>query len=165
MKSLEEKMWDYIDGLSTQQEREELENLLSQNPLAKQKFEELSALNFDFNDLELEEPSMSFSANIMREINAPLSKQASIDKRIIYAIGGLFGLGMLACLLVVVLSVEWSNSSNFSLDFNLPQLSLSSAISTFIQKYQYLFYGFLIFDLAVLLKFIDVYLNRHKQNY
>ena len=162
MKNLEEKIWDYIDGFATEQERIDLEDLLKQNPIAQQKFEELNSLNFDFKDLELDQPSMSFSANIMREINSPLSKSASIDKRIIYSIGSLFGLTMAACVLLILFNIDWSTGSNYN--FELPNLSFSNAISTFTEKYQYLFYGFLMFDIAVALLFFDSYLNKRKEN-
>jgi hypothetical protein len=165
MKNLEDKIWDYIDGLATRQERIDLEALLKQNPDAQEKFDEINALSLDFKDLALDEPSMSFSANIMREINVPLSKSASIDKRIIYAIGGLFGITMAACVLVVLFNIDWSTGSGFNYEIKFPKVSLSDSILTFTEKYQYLFYGFLMFDLAVLLKFIDGYLNKQKENY
>ena len=165
MKNLEDKIWDYIDGFATVQERIDLEAFLKQNPQAQEKFDELNAINLDFKDLELDQPSMSFSANIMREINSPLSKSATIDKRIIYAIGGLFGVAIAACFLVVLFNIDWSTSSGFNYKFEFPNLSFSNTLLAFTEKYQYLFYGFLMFDLAVLLKFIDGYLSNRKENY
>jgi hypothetical protein len=160
MINLEEKIWDYIDGLASQQEREELEAFLSQNPLAQQQFEELSMLNVDFKDLELDEPSMSFSANIMREINAPLSKKASIDKRIIYAIGGFFGLAMLSCVIIVLGEINWSAGADFSLNIDDQIGSISQSLQFSTPFKSYLLYGFLMFDIAVALIFFDQYLRK-----
>jgi hypothetical protein len=160
MKNLEEKIWDYIDGLASQQEREELEAFLHQNPLAQQKFDELSNLNLDFKDLELEEPSMMFSANVMREINVPLSQKASIDKRIIYAIGGFFAFAMLSCIIIALGQINWSGGSGFSLNINDQISSITKSLQFSSPFKSYFLYGFLMFDIAVALIFFDQYLRK-----
>jgi hypothetical protein len=72
---------------------------------------------------------------------------------------------MAACVLVVLFNIDWSTGSGFNYKIKFPKVSFSDSILTFTEKYQYLFYGFLMFDLAVLLKFIDGYLNKQKENY
>ncbi|MFC5284907.1 hypothetical protein [Pedobacter alpinus] len=165
MKNLEEKIWDYIDGLATAEERLDLEVFLKENPLAQEKFDELNAVNLDFKYLKLDGPSMAFSANIMSEINPPLSEKARVDHRIIYAIGGLFFLAMAACFTVAILNTNWNLGTSEQNSSFLQNLSFNTSMASIIKNYPYLFYGFLIFDLAVLLKFVDSYFTRFKESY
>lgn len=165
MKNLEEKIWDYIDGIATQQERIDLEVFLQNNPPAQEKFNELNANNLEFKCLELEQPSYAFSANVMNQISVPLSKNAMVDKRIIYLIGSLFVSGIIACLVYVMINTNWQSNSSFKQINLFENISFSNFSLSFTKQYQYLFYGFLIFDLAVLLKFIDSHFNKHKAYY
>src|SRR5687768_1406159 len=99
---IEEKLWEYIDGLSTDEERAAIQRLLHSDDEWKRKHNELLELNRMLNSTELEQPSMRFAQNVMEEIVkqhiAPATR-TYINKKLIYGIGG-FLITMLAGLII-----------------------------------------------------------------
>ncbi len=158
MKDIELRIWDYIDGVSTENERANIEQLLRTDVSFKAKYEELYALNQDFGLMELDAPSMAFANKVMDKIDLqtkPLSAKAKTDKKIIYFISSLFGLMMLACVIVVISHIDWNVSSptneyvmpNFGQIFNVVRIS-----NGFFNN---VFYGFFMFDVIVGLMLLD----------
>ena len=101
MKSVEEKLWDYIDGVCSSEEQKEIRQLIADDAVFRSKYNELMQIQNDMEALDLDMPSMSFTNKVMDKItlqSAPLSAKARINKRIIYAIAGIFSLMLLICL-------------------------------------------------------------------
>jgi hypothetical protein len=117
---IEEKLWEYIDGLSTEEDKTSINRLLHADPEWKLKYNELMELNRMLDMSELEQPSMRFAQNVMEEIVkqhiAPATK-TYINKKIIYGIGG-FLLTMLLGLIIYFIAnlqlQQGSASSSFS---------------------------------------------------
>ena len=65
---MEERLWDYIDGLSSPAERSAIEELVAANIEWQQKYRELLGVHQLMNSTELEAPSMRFTKNVMEEI-------------------------------------------------------------------------------------------------
>lgn len=122
MKELEKELWNYIDGSCTPAERVRIEKLLDQDPEYRAVYQELLSLDADLMTMDLEQPSMSFTRNVMEAIqgeSVPASVQ--IDKRLIYGIGALFGLIFLLVSGILLYSVNWSEQSfQFKVDFTVP---------------------------------------------
>ncbi|MDB5155580.1 MAG: hypothetical protein JWR50_287, partial [Mucilaginibacter sp.] len=89
MNSIEERLWDYIDGNCSAAEREAIDLLLVNNEGYRQKYLELLAFNREIAAMELDEPSMAFTYNVIEQIRTDYAKQplkAKINKNIIRVI-------------------------------------------------------------------------------
>jgi len=100
MTKLEEQLWNYIDGFCSQKEQEEIEKKLAEDQSFRDLYAQLLTVNQQLNThLELDEPSMSFTRNVMEQVKgemAPAAIKSKVDYRVIYAIGGFFAVLLLA---------------------------------------------------------------------
>ena len=64
----EERLWDYIDGTSSAEEKTVIEKLLADNAEWQAQYQELLNVHQLMQASELEEPSMRFTKNIMDKI-------------------------------------------------------------------------------------------------
>lgn len=91
--NIEQQLWEYIDGISSNEERASIEKMLQSNLEWKNKYHELMELQQLMNTAELEQPSMRFTKNVMEKIAqyhiAPAAKNY-INKKIIWGIAGFF---------------------------------------------------------------------------
>ena len=89
-RNIEERLWEFIDGHSSLEEKTVIERLLQTDVEWKAKYSELLEVNEMLQSSELEAPSMRFTKNVMEEIAkmhiAPATK-SYINKRIIWGIG------------------------------------------------------------------------------
>ena len=69
MKTIEEQLWDYIDGNCTIEERIEIEHKIKANLQYHRTYEELLSVHQELEKLNLDEPSMSFNRNVMEKVN------------------------------------------------------------------------------------------------
>lgn len=99
---IEERLWDYIDGLSSAEEKTVIEKLLESNAAWRAKYGELLEVHQLMKSSELEEPSMRFTKNVMEDISklqiAPATK-TYINKNIIRGIS-IFSLTLIIGFLV-----------------------------------------------------------------
>ena len=164
MNLIEEKIWDYIDGLCTLEEQETIKQLIANDPVYRDKYTELMAMQQNMELLELDEPSMSFTNKVMDKINLqsqPLSAKVMIDKRIIYGIAALLGFMLVASLAVSIYQVKW-NTVDFDMQANFTinyadlgnKIQISSNIKTTIM------YAFFMFDIVAGLMLLDRYLRK-----
>ena len=65
----EERLWEYIDGQASVEERTVIEQLLQTDAEWKQAYHELLEVNKLLHSSELEAPSLRFSKNVMEEIS------------------------------------------------------------------------------------------------
>jgi hypothetical protein len=118
---MEERLWEYIDGLSTEEEKAAINRLLHTDPEWKGKYDEIMELQELLNSSSLDEPSMRFTQNVMEEISrlyiSPSTK-TYINKKIIYSIGGFFIIMIVGLLVYSIGQVNWaaSNGSSFSIN-------------------------------------------------
>lgn len=101
-RSTEERLWEYIDGLSSPEEKSVIEKLLQENTEWKNKYNELLQVNEMLQSSELEQPSLRFTKNVMEGIAklhiAPAAKKY-LNNKIIWGIG-IFFIAMLIGILV-----------------------------------------------------------------
>src|SRR4030095_12055177 len=107
---MEERLWNYIDGVNSEEEKSLIEKLLASDAAFKAKYQELLGLQQLLGKVELEEPSMRFTRNVMEEVaKYSVAKATSkyINKRIIWAIAAFFFI-MIGAMLVYGFSlVNW----------------------------------------------------------
>lgn len=164
---MEDRLWDYIDGLCSPTEKSAIEELLATNREWQQKHREL--LNFQglLNSSELEAPSLRFTKNVMEEITRSHIAPATstyINKNIIRSIS-IFFLSIIAGLFVYILGqVRWSgaggSTSNALPDLQLNKLDTFNWGKIFNNTYTSLF--MLVTAIAGLM-LLDTYLQRRKQ--
>jgi hypothetical protein len=128
-RNIEERLWEYIDQFSTQEERSVIDQLLQTNQEWKTKYAELLQVNELLKSSELEEPSLRFTKNVMEEISklhiAPATR-SYINKRIIWGIGFFFIAMIIGFLVYGFGQVDWTatgENSSFAeklgkVDFN-----------------------------------------------
>ena len=113
--NIEKQLWDYIDGLSSIEERTSIEKLLHSNIEWKNKYHELLEIQEVMRSAELEQPSMRFTKNVMEEIAklhiAPATKNY-INKRIIWGIGAFFITVMVSFLIYGFAQMDWNLQDN-----------------------------------------------------
>ena len=158
MNNIEEILWNYIDGNCTADEQRAIGDLIAGDEAYRIKYNELLSLNKAFAGMELDEPPMAFTYNVMETIRTEYAQKplkAAINKRIIKGISIFFVL-TIACLLVFTLA-------NINLSgVSLPVVSSVGIRMPDIGKYitKPVIEGFLFFDLVLALYFFDTYLRR-----
>ena len=113
--NIEQQLWEYIDGISSNEERTSIERMLQSNLEWKSKYHELLELHQLMNTAELEQPSMRFGKNVMEKIAqyhiAPAAKNY-INKKIIWGIAGFFLTLIGAFLIYGFAQVDWNFQDN-----------------------------------------------------
>jgi hypothetical protein len=164
MNPIEKKIWDYIDGFCSLKEQKTIKQLIDNDPVYRDKYAELTAIEQNMQLLELDAPSMAFANKVMDKISLkskPLSVSAVVDKRIIYGISALLGLMLLASLCFTVYQIDWTAVS-FSIpaDFQIDYNELGSKIKISANLKTILLYAFLMFDIVAGLMLLDRYLRK-----
>ena len=122
--NLEKQLWDYIDGMSSHEEKASIEKLLQSNLEWQSKYHELLEVQQLLKSSELEQPSMRFTKNVMEEIAkfhiAPATKNY-INNKIIWGIAAFFITLIVGFLIYGFAQVDW----NFK-DDSKPLLDLST---------------------------------------
>jgi hypothetical protein len=168
--TIEDRLWDYIDGVSTPAERSAIDELLAANFEWQQKYKELLNLHQLLDTSELDAPSMRFTKNVMEEIArhhvAPATK-TYINKNIIRGIGAFFLIMILGLVTYVLAQFNWfaggSGSSTIlgtDPNVNLERLNNINVSKAFNSTYITVF-----MLIAVVLGFmlLDMYLQRKRQ--
>jgi hypothetical protein len=110
MSSVEEKLWDYIDGNCTPAEHEAIDVLIAEDENYREKYLELLALNREIAAMEIDEPSMAFTYNVMETIRADYAKKplkAKVNSFIVKGIAGFFILTITALVVILLASIKW----------------------------------------------------------
>jgi hypothetical protein len=120
---MELRLWEYIDGFVTGQEKTELAKLIETNIEWRNKYRELLEAHHLMQSAELEHPSLRFTKNVMEEIAkyhiAPAAK-TYINKRVIWGIAAFFFLMILGLLVYGFGQIEWTTPGNskYSIDLS-----------------------------------------------
>src|SRR5689334_20656769 len=123
MPDIEQCLWNYIDNTCNAEERKEIEGLLRNNHEWQKKYQELQHVNqLMQGSVELEEPSMRFTRNVMEEISqlhpAPATK-TYVNKKIINGIAAFFIITIAALLIYSFTQITWSAAGNSAAPFDL----------------------------------------------
>ena len=134
--SPEERLWDYIDGIASPQEKTVIEQLLENDAEWKAKYSELLEVQQLLNSSELEAPSMRFTKNVMEEIAklhiAPATK-TYINKKIIWGIGIFFITLLVGFLVYGFGQIDWTVQSDTKLPVDFGKVDYSKIFSnTFV---------------------------------
>ena len=160
MNKMEELLWSYIDGNCTADEQKTISTLIAHDEGYRLKYQELLNLNKEFAAIELDEPPMAFTYNVIEAIrteNAQTPLKATINKRIIMGITIFFVLIVASLLVFVLANVNWSiGAASIDIHTGLKMPNPSSFVSKPVIE------GFLFFDLVLGLFLFDSYLRNKK---
>lgn len=158
---IEERLWSYIDGSCTAEERKAIDLLIVQDEAWRSKYDELLSFDQELSKMELDEPSMAFTYNVMENIRNEYAQQplkAGINKKIIRVIAWFFVLSILAMLGVMLSTVHIGPvklSVHLPDSLKLPNMK-NILNSTVIQ-------AFMCVDVILALFLADAYLRRKRQ--
>jgi anti-sigma factor RsiW len=166
MNSIEEKLWNYIDGTCTPQEKQAIDILIETDEEYRRQYEELVALNAEFDNIELEEPPMAFTYRVMEAIRteeASVPLKASINKNIIRGLFSVFAFIIASLFIYALFTINWSAGNSHAASFSLPDVKLPVNMpnknvlsSTPVLK------AFIFFDVVFGLFFFDAYLRKKR---
>src|SRR5688500_9249839 len=128
----EERLWDYIDGISSPEEKTVIERLLESDAEWRDKYSELLEVQQLLHSSELDAPSMRFAKNVMEEIAklhiAPATK-TYINKKIVWGIG-IFFITLIAGFLVYGIGqVDWTVQGDSKLPVDFGKVDYSKIFS------------------------------------
>lgn len=126
--NMESRLWGYIDGTVSADERTVIEKLLQTNAEWKSKYHELLQVNKWLQSSELEAPSMRFTKNIMEEIArlhiAPATR-TYLNKKIIWGLGIFFIVMLLGFLIYGFGQMQWNGSGEGNIAKNIGKIDFS----------------------------------------
>lgn len=161
--NMETRLWDYIDGLCSEEEKSVVEQLIAGNQEWKDKYKELLEVHQLMAGIELDEPSLRFTRNVMEEISrhhiAPAAK-SYINKRVVWGIAAFFLLSIAGFLVYVFGQLPGSEISAppVNIDnFNLDKVNFGKLINN---TYTYVF---VMINAILGLVLLDMYLGKKKR--
>jgi len=119
MTTIEEQIWDYIDGNGDSAYRTEIGAKIATDPLYSETFESCMAIHLEMNEISLDEPSMGFTNRVMDAIEkepAPVALKTRLDRRIVFSIAGFFIIALLA---IVATAISESSLSIGKVSLNI----------------------------------------------
>ena len=163
-KSIEERLWEYIDGTSSASEIHIIEKFLKEDEEWNHLYGELLEIRQKIKFSEPEQPSVRFNQNIMDKISAfhslP-SENKYINKKIIWAIS-IFIITLISAFLVYgFVQVDWTSpKNNFAFDFaKVDVLRFFTSTNVYIVMTVTVVLGLMLLDRFLALKKIH-YLKR-----
>ncbi len=125
---MEERLWPYIDGTASAEEKTLVEKLVATDTAWKAKYYELLQVHQWLQSSELEQPSMRFSKNVMEEIArlhiAPAAK-SYINQNIIRGLGLFFILTIIGFMVYGFGQVQWNTGTDGTISKNLDKVDFS----------------------------------------
>lgn len=157
---IEGKLWSYIDGEGSGEERSVIEKLIEANREWKEKYHELLELHQLVHSSTMEEPSMRFTKNVMEEIAkyhiAPATKNY-INKKLVTGIGLFFVLTLVITIIYSFGLVNWNSGDN-SLPFKTPTVNYGKIFNnTYITV-------FMMINVVLGLMLLDRYLSSKRKS-
>lgn len=155
MSTIEEQLWNYIDGNCDANEKAAIEAKLMVDLHYQKVYQELLLVHQELNAIDLDEPSLSFTRNVMDQVKLeprPVTLKTKVDTRIIYSIGAFFVLSILG-LFGYAISV-----SHIDFTFQMPKIDFAQDTAklfnpTFLNI-------FVLVDVGLALVYLDRYLRR-----
>jgi len=163
MQEIENRLWDFIDGASAPAEKTAVENLIRENEIWKLKYAELMQVQKNLQELELEQPSMRFTKNVMEQI-AQLQVQPAareyINRNVIRGIG-IFFLTLIGGFIIYALAqINWKDAgdSKSSIGIDFAKVDYSRVFDNQFVN------GFMVLNIILGLMLLDRYLSNRKRD-
>lgn len=159
---MELQLWAYIDGILPDQEQGAVAKLIADHSAWKEKYAELLLVHESLMDMELEQPSMRFTKNVMEEIAklqiAPAAKEY-INQKIVWGIAAFFVTIIVGFVGYAISQINWASGEGVNNDLltKVTSADYSKVFSnTFVN-------GFLMANVILGLMLFDRYLDNKKK--
>ena len=123
---MEERLWDFIDGMSEPDEQILIRRLIAEEPAWQRRYKELMNIDTVMQHQELDAPSLRFTKNVMEQIAryhvAPATK-TYINKNVIRGITAFFLIMIAGILIYFFGQFHWTSTSTDNL---IPQYSIDA---------------------------------------
>lgn len=130
--SVEQRLWDFIDGISSAEEKSVIEKLLETDAEWKAKYRELLQVSELLRSSDVEVPSLRFTKNVMEEIAklhiAPATK-TYINKKIIWGITSFFLVMIVGFLIYGFAQMQWNVADDNTIVKNVNKIDFSRFFS------------------------------------
>jgi hypothetical protein len=159
---MESRLWEFIDGMEDSSQRSVIEQLINDNAQWRVKYHELLDLHQSINLVELEQPSLRFTKNVMEEISKlhinPAAK-SYINSKVIFGIGAFFITVIVGFLVYALSQIKWSTGtdSNSAFGYDLTSVDYSAIFSNNFVN------AFLMLNVLLGLMLLDRYLSNRKK--
>lgn len=161
---MEERLWEYIDGSCQPEVANTISNLIEENQDWRDKYQELLQVHQVLHSMDLEQPSMRFTKNVMEEIArqhiAPATR-SYINYRVVWGIAIFFFVLIGGILVYGFGQIDWSvpATSGTNLPVDLDEVNYSALFSnTYINI-------FMMLNVVLGLMFLDKALaNKRKRD-
>ena len=164
MNNIEETLWNYIDGTCSADEQNAISKLIAGDEAVRLKYQELLAFNKEFSTMELDEPSMAFTYNVIEAIRteqAQVPLKATFNKRIIMSITLFFVITLTGFIIFAFTNMDFTSMGSADIGVKVPANFKLPEVSTHFSKP--LVEGFMFFDVVLGLFLFDTWLRRKKQ--
>ena len=160
---MEQQLWDYIDGRASAEERSAVEKHLAENKAWREKYQELLEVNELMKSVELEQPSLRFTRNVMEQIAkqhiAPATRNY-INNRIIFSIAAFFITSIIGFVIYGIGQIDWSaGQSDLVKGIDFTQLDYGKVFNIVLMNI------FMMLNAVLGLMFLDRYLNNKKKKF
>ena len=160
--NIEERLWNYIDNISSTEEKSVIEKLLQSDVEWKVKYSELLQVNELLQSSELEAPSLRFSKNVMEQISklhiAPATK-SYINNKIIWGIGFFFITMLVGFLIYGLGQMTFTSGEETTLTKNFNKVDFSKIFSnTWVN-------AFMMINVVIGLVLLDNYLSNKRKDF
>ncbi len=161
---IEQHIWDYIDGLSTPEEKQMVEKLLQTDQQWMTVYNELKGFNEMIGSADIiDQPSLRFTRNVMEEVAkykvAPPSS-SYINKKIIFGIAAFFILTIVGFVIYGISFIDMSAPGTLK----LPDTGVSQWKFDFSKLFNSnVMNAFLLLDTIAGLMLLDRYLRRKNE--
>ncbi len=168
MQQMEEQIWNFIDGTASEKEVSFIERMIATDMEWQKKYKELLEVNQLLKtDLELEQPSLRFSKNVMEQISTLKPAPATvhyINKNIIRGIAAFFILTIAGFLVYSFTQISWvSTAGSSTLPFELKNLNLEKLDFSKMMNSTWINVVLMI-NVVLGLMLLDGYLRRKKKS-
>ena len=169
---MEDRLWDYIDGISSPDERSAIGDLLAANRDWQHKYRELLDMHRLLGTSDLEAPSLRFTRNVMEEIAhfhvAPATRNY-INKNVIRGIAAFFLTLIFGFLTFLLTQFKWSSPGDSGPTIRMPDIHAN--LEPELDKFGNSFMAFnatyvtVFMLISVIMGFVllDFYLQRKRQ--
>lgn len=159
---IEVRLWNFIDGSVSTEEKNLIEKLLIDDPIWKTTYQELLDINNMLQSTELETPSLRFSKNVMEGISklhiAPATK-SYINNKVIWGIGFFFIALFAGFLIYGFGQMDWTSGSQSSITTNINKIDFSKFFNNNLVN------AFMMINVVLGLFLLDNYLSSKRKSF
>lgn len=160
--NIEERLWNFIDGSVSAEEKTVIEQLLESDLAWKAKYKELLEVNDLIKSTDLEAPSLRFTKNVMEEISklhiAPATK-SYINNKIIWGIGIFFITLFVGFLIYGFGQMDWTSGTESNITKNISKIDFSKFFNnTWVNV-------FMMINVVLGLFLLDNYLGNKRKSF